>query len=313
MSPRERETKPAPIVITGISGNLGGLLTRRLHTRHPIIGIDRRPFEGKPKDVVHHRIDVRRRKAEDIFRANHVGALVHLGLVHQPSRSGRAHRDQNVLGTMKLLEYCARYGVKKVVLLSSAYAYGAQPTNPNFLTEDAPLAADLGTPEMRALIEWDMYAQSFFWKHPNIETVILRPVHVVGRNVRNAPSNYLRLTHPPTLLGFDPMIQLLHEEDLLQALVLALEPGKRGVFNVVGPGELPLSRALKELGRTPVPIPHFLAAPVLRHMWRLGFSAFFPGDLPHLRYSCMVDGSRARDELGFHPEHTLRETIRAIL
>jgi UDP-glucose 4-epimerase len=313
MKPKRRDIQAgSAIVITGISGNLGRLLTKRLHTRHAIIGIDKRPFEGKPKDVTHYRIDVRRRKAEDLFRSQDIGALVHLGLVHRPSPLSGGHRGQNVVGTMKLLEYCARYKVPKVVLLSSGYAYGAQPENSNFLGEDAPLAADLNTPEMRALIEWDMYAQSFFWKHPRIETVILRPVHVVGPTVRNAPSNYLRLKHPPTLLGFDPMIQLLHEDDLMQAISLALAPGRRGVFNVVGPGELPLSRVLSELGRRPVPIPHFLAEPLLRQAWRLGLAGFYPGDLPHLRFQCMLDGSRARQELGFRPAKTLRETIRSV-
>ncbi|MBN2494925.1 MAG: NAD-dependent epimerase, partial [Deltaproteobacteria bacterium] len=168
-------------------------------------------------------------------------------------------------------------------------------------------------PEMRALIEWDMHAQSFFWKHPGIETVILRPVHVVGPTVRNAVTKYLRLPHPPTLLGFDPMVQLLHEQDLIQAILLAVEPGKRGVFNIDGPGALPLSSVLAELGRSPVPIPHVLAAPIVRRMWSWGLSGFWPGDLPHLRFQCMVDGARAREQLGYRPCYTLRETIRSVL
>ena len=41
--------------------------------------------------------------------------------------------------------------------------------------------------EMRDLVKLDMYAQSFVWKHPELETVILRPVNIVGPTVRNAP------------------------------------------------------------------------------------------------------------------------------
>jgi UDP-glucose 4-epimerase len=303
----------APIVITGIAGNLGQLLAKRLHTGHPIIGIDMRPFEGKPKDIQHFAIDVRKRKAEDIFRHNRIEALVHMGLVHRPSRRGRFHRELNVIGTQMLLEYCARYDVRKVVLMSSAYAYGAKAENSNFLTEDAPLQGGQDYPEERALIEWDMHAQSFFWKHPEIETVILRPVHVVGPTVRNAPSNYLRLHNPPMLLGFDPMIQLVHEEDLIQAILLSLQPGKRGVFNIVGPGEVPLSMVHKELKHVPVPLPHFLAKSVLKRLWRWGVVNFPPGELPHLQFQCMVDGTRAREELGFRPRYSLRSTIRSVI
>ena len=317
--PPSKKTKPTrkkaspSVVIAGISGNFGRLLTRRLHTEYPIIGIDKRPFEGKPKDVTHYKLDVRRRKAEDIFRRRDVQALVNLGLVHRPVPGRPVYREWNVRGTVKLLEYCRKYEVSKVVLISTAYVYGASPDNSNFLTEDSPLLGAEDYPEMRALIEWDMYAQSFFWKHPRIETVILRPVHVVGPNVRSAPANYLRLKTPPVLVGFDPMVQVIHEEDLIQAILLALEPGRRGVFNVVGPGELPLSSVLKELGRRAVPVPHICARQVLSYLWRIGLSSFPPGELPHLQYQCMVDGARAREVLGFRPSYTLRETIRSVL
>jgi len=310
-SPRRRMTDP--IVITGISGNLGRLITKTLHAEHSIIGIDQRKFKNKPKDVIHHQIDARRRKAEDIFRSNPIRALIHLGLVHRIRPTGRNFRDWNTLGTIKLLEYCQRYGVRKVVLLSTAQVYGALPTNSNFLTEDAPLVGQPGYPEMQALIEWDMYAQSFFWKHPDIETVILRPVHVVGPSVRNVASNYLRLKRPFTLMGFDPMLQFVHEQDLIQAILLALEPGRRGVFNIVGPGEVPLSRALAELGRDPIGIPHPLAELALSKLWRYGLSGFPPGELPHLRYQCLVDGSRSKEMLGYRPRYSLKETIRSVL
>ena len=48
------EDRPA-VVVTGISGNLGRTLTKMLHKTERIIGIDRRPFFGKPKD--HHAHD----------------------------------------------------------------------------------------------------------------------------------------------------------------------------------------------------------------------------------------------------------------
>jgi UDP-glucose 4-epimerase len=312
-SGRSRKKGEEPIAIAGISGNLGRLLTRSLHAEYPLIGIDQRPFEGKPKDVTHYQVDARRRKAENIFRRRNIRALIHLGLVHRPTPGRPIYREWNVLGTVKLLEYCQRYDVPKVVLISTAYVYGPGPSNSNFLTEDTPLLGAEDYPEMRALIEWDMFAQSFFWKYPEVETVILRPVHVVGPNVRNAPSNYLRLRRPPMLLGFDPMIQLLHENDLIQAIMLALEPGMRGVFNIVGPGEVPVSTVIRELGKTPLPVPHPLAKPLAKRLWRWGLSKFPPGELPHLQFQCMVDGTRAKDVLGFRPRYNLKRTIRSVM
>ncbi|MEJ7734777.1 MAG: hypothetical protein WKG00_37010, partial [Polyangiaceae bacterium] len=43
-----------PILITGICGRLGRRLARRLHRERPVLGIDRRDFVGRPKDIAHH-------------------------------------------------------------------------------------------------------------------------------------------------------------------------------------------------------------------------------------------------------------------
>ncbi len=220
--------RPA-VVITGISGNLGRVLAKQLHREERIIGIDRRPFSGKPKDLEHHELDLRKKKCEELFRKGNVRALVHLGLMHDPRMSQEDHHTFNVVGTSRILEYCARHGVNKVVLLSSASAYGPSPENSNFLTEDAPLMGATRFSEVRDLVEVDMFAQSFFYKYPHIETVILRPVHIVGPTIRNAPSNYLRLRRPWVVAGFDPILQFIHAEDVCRAMAMALKPGVRGV------------------------------------------------------------------------------------
>ena len=302
------------IVITGVAGRLGRLTAQRLHRELGVrvVGIDRRAFPGKPKDVEHVRVDLRNKKAREVFRRGDVRALIHMGVMHDPRRSSSDHHSWNLQGTTRLLEYCEAYGVPKVVVLSSASVYGPSPNNPQFLTEDAPLLAGQTFPEIRDLIEVDMMACSFFWKAQAIETVVLRPVHILG-SVRNAPSNYLRLKRVPTLLGFDPMIQVIHELDVIEAIALSLRSGVRGIFNVAGPGEVPLSVALRELGCAPLPIPHFVAQPLLRRLWRWRLTSFPVPELDHIRYVCMVDGSRARAELGFRPRFNLRDTIRAVL
>jgi UDP-glucose 4-epimerase len=304
---------PAVVAMTGISGNLGKALARLLHTETRLVGIDRRPFRERPKDVVHHQVDIRKRKVEDVFRHHAIEALIHMGIMHDPRMPFSEAHSFNVLGTQKILDLCVRHGVRKVVVLSSANVYGPLPDNSNFLTEEAPLMAADRYSDVRDLIELDMYAQSFMWKHPDIETVILRPVHIVGPTVRNAPSNYLRLERPVTVLGFDPMVQLIHEDDACRAMALSLRPGVRGVYNITGPGEVPLSTVLRELGRRPLPVPHLLVRPLLRRAFEAGLSSFPPEEIDHLQYLCAVDGSRATRALGYAPRHTLRETIRSVL
>ncbi|MHB8418755.1 MAG: SDR family oxidoreductase [Myxococcales bacterium] len=301
------------VAITGISGNLGRTLAKILHGRERIVGIDRRPFRGKPKDLEMHEVDIRRNKAEGAFRKGRIRALIHMGIMHDPRMSAEDHHSFNVLGTTRVLDWCVRYGVRKVVVLSSANVYGPSPDNSNFLTEDTPLMASQRFSDVRDLIAVDMYAQSFFYRHPDIETVVLRPVHIVGPHIKNAPSNYLRLPRPWVLMGFDPMVQLIHTEDACLAMSAALRPGVRGVYNVAGPGEVPLLAALRELGHTPIPVPHLIARPLLRRLFDLHLASFPPPELDYLQWGCTVDGSRFVKEVGFTPKHTLRETIHSVV
>jgi UDP-glucose 4-epimerase len=299
------------VLVTGACGRLGKRLVRLLHRDRRVIAVDRRPFPDKPKDVAHEKVDIRRKKLKDLFRAEPIEAVVHLGIMHDPRASQAEHHSWNVAGFQKLLEYVAHFDVPKVVVLSSSNVYGPQPDNAQFLSEDAPLLGGARFGEIRDLIEVDMLAQGFFWKRPQTETLILRPVHILG-GVHNAASNFLRLPTIPTLMGFDPMIQVVHESDVVDALVCALAPGKRGIYNVGGPGPLPLSHVIKLLGKPSVPVPYTLGKALMKRLWSFRLTTFPAPELDHIRYVCMVDDRRAREELGYAPKTSIEETVRSV-
>lgn len=308
---RGAEQAEPSVLVTGLCGRLGKRVVRRLHREHRVVGIDRRAFPDRPRDVKLLQFDLRRKKTRDVFRAENVQAVVHLGILHNPRDSAEMHHEWNVVGFQKLLEYAAAFHVPKVVVLSSANVYGPRPDNPQFLTEENPLLGGASFSEIRDLIEVDMLAQSFFWRHPETETVILRPVHILG-SVRNAASNYLRLKSTPTVMGFDPMVQVVHEDDVVQAIERALRPGVRGIFNIAGPSPLPLSHLLKLLGRTRLPVPYTMLKPAIEQMFRLHLTSFPAPELDHIRYVCMVDDGRAREQLGYAPLRGIDETAFAV-
>src|SRR5438132_13732215 len=123
------EQKRDKVVITGIAGRLGRLVARRLHREGDarVVGIDRRELPGRPRDVEHVQVDLRSKKARDVFRGGDIRALIHLGVMHDPRMSATEHHSWNVQGTLRLLDACATYKVPKVVLLSSANVYGPRP------------------------------------------------------------------------------------------------------------------------------------------------------------------------------------------
>jgi UDP-glucose 4-epimerase len=299
------------ILVTGACGRLGKHVVRVQHRKRRVIAVDRRGFPDKPKDVKHEQVDIRRKKLKDIFRSEAIEAVIHLGVMHDPRASQAEHHSWNVAGFQKLLEYVAQFQVPKLVVLSSANVYGPQPDNAQFLNEDAPLLGGARFSGIRDLIEVDMLTQGFFWKHPETETVVLRPVHIVG-SVHNAASNFMRLPTIPTLLGFDPMVQVIHESDVVGAIDRALAPGLRGIYNLAGPEPLPLSHIVKILGKPSVPVPYLLGKALLKRLWSFRLSNFPAPELDHIRYVCMVDDRHARRELGYAPRTPIEETIRSI-
>lgn len=301
-------------VITGIGGRLGQLLVRRLHREAEtrVIGIDRRPFLRKPSDVEHLRIDIRRKACEDLFRTRRVDVIYHLGLMHDPRQGLGEHYTWNLLGTKQILEFAQRYDVPKVVILSTGDVYGPQSDNPAFISEDAPLLGAQRFAGMRDLIAVDMFAQSYFWKFPEIETVVLRPAHIVG-GVRNAVSNYLRLPRLPLLLGFDPMVQVLHEEDAVSAILAAARPGVRGVFNVVGADALPLRTLVGLTGKPTWEVPHVLLPSLARQLFQLRLADFPAAELDYIRYSATLDGERLRTVTRWTNQYTVEEAVQAAL
>jgi UDP-glucose 4-epimerase len=304
------ETELGPVIVTGICGRLGRELSRLLHRKRKVLGVDRRAFVDPPGDIEHHQLDIRSHKAREVFRHG-IAAVVHLGVMHDPHESSEEHHDFNVVGLQKVLEYVDVYKIPKLLLLSSANVYGPRPDNPQLIREDAPLLGAGPFSDIRDLVELDMLVNAFFWRCPGTETVILRPAHILG-TVKNAPSNYLRLDVVPTLLGFDPMMQVVHQRDVLQAIDLALKPGVRGLFNIGGPEPLALSKAIALLGRRNMAVPHSLAKAAVKNLFRVRLTKFPAPELDFIRYVCMVDDTKARTELGYAPAHNLEATLRAV-
>ncbi|GAB4302774.1 MAG: NAD-dependent epimerase/dehydratase family protein [Myxococcota bacterium] len=301
------------ILITGISSNIGRRLTKHLHKTESIIGVDNRPFPDKPKDVLHFQHELWRKRTEAIFRQQNIKAVIHIAVMHNPRTKTRQHHSENIMGIARLLEYCKRYEIPKVVVLSSATVYGAIPDNDAYLTEESPLRGGRRFMEVRDLIEMDMFAQSFFWKAPKVKVMIIRPVHIVGEEIKNTPSNYLRMNPVPVIAGFDPMIQLIYIDDLIYAMERCLKSDVRGVFNIVGGGAAPLRSSLKAVGKKIVEIPAPLLKKFVSIGWDWKFTTFPPEEINYIHYGCMVDGSRAERELGYKARFPLKETLERIV
>lgn len=305
-------TPARKVLVAGAAGSFGSLLVDRLPARLEVVGLDQVEHEPKISPVRGplYFAPFDKRAAEDVFKKEKPDALVHVAFHDDPRASAHERYRTNVIGTMRLLEYAARHDVKRVVVLSTGAVYGAHPLNSTFLDEEAPLRALERYPGIRDRVEADQYVQAWLYRRPETTTVLLRAAHIVGPHVTSPLVQYLNRPTVPTILGFDPMIDVVHEDDLIHAIELALEARQSGVYNVAGPGPVPLSRILRALERTPVPVPHFLAYGTAWLLGRGGLKI----DTAHvdfLRYPLVLSGERARDELDYVPRVSLEQTVRA--
>ena len=269
---------------------------------HEVVGIDRRPFLDAPAGIEVHELDIRKRGAEEVFRRVRPHAVVHMATVtHLIVQSEDRYRI-NLGGTRAVFEHSAAYGVEHVVFVGRHTFYGAAPDAPLFHVEDEPPMGLASYPELADLVAADLYAGSALWRYPSFTTSLLRLVYTLGPTGHGTLATFLRGARVPTILGFDPLFQFMHEIDVVGSLLTTLDARPRGVFNVAGPQPLPLSVVIRETGRTNIPLPGAVLAAALG---RFGLPKLPLGALDHIRYPVTVDGGAFVRATGFR--HTIDE------
>ncbi|HVU02736.1 MAG TPA: NAD-dependent epimerase/dehydratase family protein [Polyangiaceae bacterium] len=304
------------VAVTGAASFLGrnlvGFLEEDPGVRR-IVSVDvEAPRSAGQKTRVYD-VDLTQPAAEDrvgeLFAAEAVDTVVHLAFLSSPSHATAWAHELESVGTMHVLNACRRAHVRKIVLRSQTLLYGAHPTNPNFLTETHPLRARQGEPYLGDKIEAEREVLSYADPEKGRTVTVLRTAHVLGPTVQSYLTRYLSRRVVPTVLGFDPLIQLLHEADAVAAFKIAVDRDVPGIFNIVGDGVLPLSTVVKLAGRLALPLPRAALSPIVSALW-FGQLAEAPATfLDYLQYLCVADGDRARRILGFSPAYTTREAL----
>jgi UDP-glucose 4-epimerase len=301
------------VCVPGISGRLGRLLAERLLEKgHEVIGIDKRPFKDAPKELLAriemHEVDIRKRAAEDVFRRVRPQAVIHMATVtHLVVRSEERYRI-NLGGTRAVFDHAKTYGVEHVVFVGRHTYYGAAADSPLYHSEDEPPMALQHFPELADLVAADLFAGTMLWRYPALVTTVLRMVYTLGPTGHGTLGTFLRGPRVPTLFGYDPLFQFMHEDDVVKALIATLDERPRGVFNVAGPPPVPLSTIIRETGRTEMKLPEIVFRGALG---RFGLPRLPAGALEHIKYSVTVDDAAFRAATGFTPDVDERTAMHA--
>jgi UDP-glucose 4-epimerase len=298
------------ILIVGISGKLGRRTAFRLIAAgHHVAGIDQRPWPGAPPGIAVHTLDIRKRPAADVFRKFQPDAVVHLATVAQVSLRTDEELRQNLSSTRAVFAACRHHAVSQIVFVGRHTFYGAAADSPLYHTEDEPPLEVGSFPQLADLVAADLYAASAFWRFPDMATALLRVCYALGPSHRGTLAGILDRKYIPAVLGFDPLIQFIHEDDAAEAIALALEKRLRGVFNVAGPPPLPLSVLAHLVGRHFIPLPE----PLFRFALSRGLSPLPAAAINHLKFPVIIDDRPFRKATGFSPAHDALEVARAFV
>jgi UDP-glucose 4-epimerase len=305
------------ILITGLSTYWGGRLAQALEQDpeiETIIGIDRTP----PKLALERTEFVQVSDAHSLIRrivdAAEIDTVVDTRLVVDSivTTRARAH-ENNVIGTMNVLAAAAGVGgsgspVKKLVFKSSARYYGAEQDDPAFFTEDMRRPHPPRTAIERDICEAEASVRDFRHKNPDTSVCVLRFANALGPDLRTSWQTYLGMPVVPAILGFDPRVQFLHEDDMANCLEHAVRYDLDGVFNCAADGVLALSEVVDLLGKAMAPVlPPWGTGAAVAALRRAGVP-ITAEMLPQLRFGRALDNRRFK-ATGFRYQHTTRETV----
>ena len=295
------------ILITGAGGALAQLVMSRLKHDYRIIALDFRHRTEISACEDSFCVQFTKREFEDIFRRYPIEGVIHLGRISARQLNRESRYNANVIGSKKLLDMCVKYGVKRVLMMSTYHVYGAHPYNPALIDEDAPLKAAGLTTDLVDSVELENLAAIYLWKHPELNVTVLRPCNIVGPGVNNTMSRLLSGRIAPWVVGFSPIMQFIHVDDAAAAVASCFRQPGSGIYNLAPDDWVSYARAIEESGCRRLPIPSMPEGAAFRFSRLLRWRAFPSYLVNYFKYPVVIDGSRFRDSFGFAPRYSLRE------
>jgi UDP-glucose 4-epimerase len=248
------------ILITGVSTFWGGRLAQALE-REPgvetIIGVSPDDPSCPLERTEYVRVGLHHALLRRIVQAAEIDTVVDTRLVVDSlSASPRVAHEANAIGTMNILAACGgpRTPVRKVVFKSSAHYYGCERDDPAFFTEGMRRPHPPRTRLEADILEAEKAVEGFAARNADVTVTVLRFCNALGPGQRTSHTDLFALPATPSILGFDPRYQFIHEDDLVDVLRFAVENDLPGIYNAAGDGVLALSEVSSLLGRPLAPI-----------------------------------------------------------
>ncbi len=304
------------VLVTGLSTYWGGRVAQVLEQRPDadvVVGLDTRDPRLPLERTEFVRADSTHSILARIVRAAQIDTVVHTHLIVDSTiTSSRRMHETNVIGTMNLLAAAgaADSPVRKVVLKSSGLVYGAGSKDPYFFREEMQRTSPARTNVERSLLEVEDFVRDFADDNPHVDVTLLRFANVLGADLDTPLASALRRPFVPEIFGFDPRVQFVHADDVVDALMYAITNDVPGVYNVAGDGNLPWSEVCALVGRRRLAVPFLFTNSLFEPLRVLRVLDLPPEALEMLRFGRSLDNSRYK-RAGFRYSYTTAGAVDA--
>ncbi|HUC56713.1 MAG TPA: NAD-dependent epimerase/dehydratase family protein [Streptosporangiaceae bacterium] len=309
---RSGATRNRPAVaVTGAAHDLGLALTARLAQSERfsrVIAIDDQ--RGDLTGVVWRIADVRDPMLAG--RLTGIDVIVHTDLDLAAGSDQKARRAYNVRGAQTVLTAAAAGGVSRVILVTSAMVYGANPDNPVPLAETAPLNADPDGSVVGDFMEIEQLAERSPRAYPGTAVTVVRPAALVGEGIDTLITRHFEAPRLLTVKGCAPSWQFCHVTDLLSAIELAAAGDVTGAFAVGCDGWLDQGEVEELSGLRRIELPAGVTFATAQRLYRAGITPAPVADLHYVVYPWVVDCETLR-QAGWQPTVTNTEALAALL
>jgi UDP-glucose 4-epimerase len=305
------------VLVTGLGTFWGGRVAQALEsdpTVDVIVGLDTHEPTIELERTEYVRCDENYSILSRIVKATQVDTIVHTFLVVDSTQMRpRTMHEINVIGTMNLFAAASQVGsaVREVVVKSSTYVYGAAKEDPVWFREETTRAHAPRTLVERNLEAVEGYVRDFAEDNPHVNVALLRFSNVLGPDLETPISRALALPAVPSVWGFDPRLQFVHEDDVIRAILFVLDRHLPGIYNVAGDGLIPWSEVAKIAGKRTFPLTPLATGLTTWPLRRLGVP--LPEELLDLlKFGRGVDNRRLK-RAGFDYEYTSAGTVEAFV
>ncbi len=307
--------RPQRVLVTGVSRYLGGKVAALLAADpdiERIVGVDSVPPRADLGRTEFVRADIRNPLIAKVIASAQIDTVVHMNLIATPIGAGgrTAMKETNVIGTMQLLAACQKSPtLRKLVVKSTTAVYGSSTHDPALYTEDLETKGHPHGGYAKDAVEVEGYVRGFGRRRPDVDVTLLRFTNFIGPTIDSPLTRYLSLPVVPTVLGYDPRLQLCHEDDATEILRLATLEDRSGTYNAGGTGVLLLSQAIRRAGRVSVPVPTPAVSLTGNVFRRAGLVDFSPEQMRFIEHGRTADVTRLHEMFGYQPRYTTEEAF----